>query len=99
MSEVCFKEEQDIRNTCEKLRKSQSVSEWSRCGKWGAMHTNLEYLSWREVEVLGYFQLLDMKYDDGNAVSKIVSTRFLQLYLIWTPAQILEHVKEFQTQI
>ena len=63
------------------------------------MHTNLEYLSWREVEVLGYFQLLDMKYDDGNAVSKIVSTRFLQLYLIWTPAQILEHVKEFQTRI
>ena len=31
-NEVCFKEEQDIPNTHEKSRKSQSVTESSRCG-------------------------------------------------------------------
>ena len=33
VNEVCFVEEQDIRNACEKSRKSQSVTEWCRCGK------------------------------------------------------------------
>ena len=28
---VCFVDEQDIPNTLEKSRKSQSVTEWSRC--------------------------------------------------------------------
>ena len=32
-NEVCFEEEQDILNTHEKLRKSQSVTEWFRWGK------------------------------------------------------------------
>ena len=32
-NEVCFEEEQDILNTHEKSRKSQSVTEWYRCGK------------------------------------------------------------------
>ena len=33
VSEVCFEEEQDIPNTREKSRKSESVTEWFRCGK------------------------------------------------------------------
>ena len=61
------------------------------------MHINVEYLSWGEVEALGYFQLSDMRYDDRNVVTKRVSTIVLQLYLIWTPAPILEHVIEFQS--
>ena len=39
-----------------------------------------------KVEPLGYFQLLDILFDDRNAVTERVSTTFLQLYLIWTPA-------------
>ena len=42
---VCFDEEQDIPNTREKSRKSQSVTEWRRCGKFGVMDTNAECLS------------------------------------------------------
>ena len=33
VNEVCFEEEQDIPNTREKSRKSQSVTERCRCGK------------------------------------------------------------------
>ena len=33
VNEVCFEEEQDIPNTREKSWKSQSVTEWCRCGK------------------------------------------------------------------
>ena len=99
VNEVCFEEEQDIPNTREKSRKSQNVNEWCRCGKWDVMHTNVEHLSCGEVEALGYFQLLDMRYDDNNVVTERVSTTVLQLYLIWTPAQILEHVIEFQRRI
>ena len=54
------------------------------------MHTNVEYLSCGEVEALGYFQLLEMRYNDRNVVTARVSTIVVQLYLIWTPAQILE---------
>ena len=39
-------------------------------------------LSCGEVEALGYFQLLDMRYDDKNIVTEKVSTTVLQLYLI-----------------
>ena len=46
------------------------------------MHTNVEYLSCGEVEALGYFQLLDMRYDDRNLVTKSVRTTVLQLYLV-----------------
>ena len=35
-----------------------------------------------KVEPLGYFQLLDISFDDRNAVTERVSTTFLQLYLI-----------------
>ena len=33
VNEVCFEEEQEILNIREKSRKSQSVTEWYRCGK------------------------------------------------------------------
>ena len=46
------------------------------------MHTNDEYLSCSEVEVLGYFKLSDMRYDDRNMVTERVSTIDLQLYVI-----------------
>ena len=55
VNEACFEEEQDIPNTGEKSRKSQSVTEWCRRGKLDVMHKNVEYLSCGEVEVLGYF--------------------------------------------
>ena len=54
----------------------------SRCGKWDAMHTNVEYLGCGKVEALGYFQLSDMRYDDKNVVTETASTAALQLYLI-----------------
>ena len=38
------------------------------------MHTNVEYLSCGEIETFGYFQLLDMRYDGRNMVTKRVST-------------------------
>ena len=63
------------------------------------MPTNVGYFSCDEVGALGYFQLSNMRYDDRNVVTEGVSTTVLQLYLIWTPAQILEHVIEFQRQI
>ena len=99
VNEVCFDEEQDIPNTREKLRKSQSVTNWCRCGKHGEMDAYDECLSSCEVEGLGSFQLSDMRYDDRNVVTKRVSTTVLQLYLIWTSGQILEHVIEFQRWI
>ena len=43
---------------------------------------NVEYLGCGEVEALGYFQLLDMRYNDTNAVIERVSTAVLKLYLI-----------------
>ena len=63
------------------------------------MHANIVYLNCGEVEVLGYFQLSDMRQDDRNVITEKVSTTALQLYLIATPAQILEHVIEFQRRI
>ena len=45
VNKVCFDEEQDIPNTRKKSRKSQSVSEWCRCGECGVMDTNVECLS------------------------------------------------------
>ena len=77
VNEVCFEEEQGISNTHEKRRKCQNVTECCNCGKWGLMHTNVEYLSCREVEALGYFQLSDMRYDDRNVVTERVSTTVL----------------------
>ena len=33
VNKICFEEVQDVPNTREKSRKSQSVTEWCRCGK------------------------------------------------------------------
>ena len=63
------------------------------------MYTNVEYLSCGEVEALRYFKLSGMRYDDRDVVTERVSTTVLQLYLIWTPTQILEQVIEFQKPI
>ena len=63
------------------------------------MHTNVERLRSGEVEALGYFQLSNLRDDDRNVVTKSVSTTFLKLYLIRTPAQIAEHVIELQRRI
>ena len=35
-----------------------------------------------------------MRYDDRNAVTERVSSIVLQDYLIWTPAQVLEHLRQ-----
>ena len=35
-----------------------------------------------------------MRYDDRNAVTERVSSIVLQDYLIWTPAQVLEHLRK-----
>ena len=43
------------------------------------MDTNVECLICGEVEALGYFQIMDMRYDDRNAVAERVSTAVLQL--------------------
>ena len=59
----------------------------------------VEYLSCGEIEVLGYYQLSNIRYNDRNTVTERVSTAVPQLYLIWTAALILEHVKEFQRWI
>ena len=78
VNKACFDEEQDIPNKREKSRKSQSVTEWFRCGKCGVMDTNVQSLSCSEVEALGYFQLSDIRYDDDrNAVTQGVRTTVL----------------------
>ena len=46
------------------------------------MHTNIEYLSCRDVEVLDNLQLSDMRYDNRNMVTESVSRTVLQLNLI-----------------
>ena len=46
------------------------------------MDTNVKFLSCGEVEVLGYFQLSDVRYVDRNVVTESVSTTVLQLCLI-----------------
>ena len=79
VNEVCFEEKRDISKTHEKLRKNQNVIEWCKCGKWGVIHANGEYLSCGEVEALGYFPLSDIRYDD--MVTGRVCTTVLQLNL------------------
>ena len=65
VNKVCFEEEQDIYNTREKSRKSQSVTEWSRSRKytqmlstWVAAKLKLSdafsYRIWGIFSVIGY---------------------------------------------
>ena len=49
----------------------------------------LQCLSCSEVQVLRYFQLSHMRYNDRYVVTEGVCTTVLQNYIIWTPAQIL----------
>ena len=82
VNKFCFDEEHHIPDTGEKSRKNQSITEWCSRGGKGVMDTNTECLSFSKVEVMEYFQLSDMRYNDRNAVTKRVSTTVLQLYLI-----------------
>ena len=61
VNEIHFDEVQDISDTYEKSRKSKSISEWCRCGKYDIMDANIGCLSCGKVEALRYFQLLDMR--------------------------------------
>ena len=63
------------------------------------MDSTVECLSCGEVEALGCFQLSDTRYDDNNTVTERFNTTVQQLYLIWIPAQILEHVIDIQRWI
>ena len=56
--------EQDIPDAREKS--VRGVADWGGCGGCWVMNTVLECLSCNGVEVLGYFQLLDMRYGDGD---------------------------------
>ena len=66
VNKVCFGEEL-IFLIC---MKNQSVTEWYRCGKCGAMHKKLECLHYHEVKAVNYFELLSMRYSDTNAVTQ-----------------------------
>ena len=43
------------------------------------MPTNVEYLRCGEVEALRYFQLSDMRYNDGNVAAEKVTSTLLNL--------------------
>ena len=55
----------------EKSTKNQSVAEWYRCDKCGAMD-NVECLCCHKVEAMEYSELLGMRYGDANAVTQKV---------------------------
>ena len=82
VNEICFDQEQNIPNTRKKSIKSQNATECCRCGKCRVMDIAVECLSCGEVEALGYFQLLDMRYVDKNVVTERVSAIVLQFFLI-----------------
>ena len=48
-------------------------------GKGAVMPTNVEYLRCGEVEALRYFQLSDMRYNDGNVAAEKVTSTLLNL--------------------
>ena len=54
----------------EKSTKSQSVTEWHEYDKCGAMYKYVECSCYHEIEAVEYFELLDMRYGDMNAVTK-----------------------------
>ena len=70
VKKVCYNEEHDISNTPEKSRKCEKDSKCCRCGTFRVMDTDVECLSCSQVEALGYFQLLDMRYHNRNAVAE-----------------------------
>ena len=77
VNEFCFDEKHSLSNPGEKSRKSQNVTEWCRCEKSEVTNTNVECLSRRNVEDLGYFQLSNMRYNNQNSVTKRAKTTVL----------------------
>ena len=77
VNEICFDVDQNIPNTPEKSRKIKNVNECGRCEECRVMDTNVVCLSCGKVENLEYLQILDMRYDDGNAVTERISTTVL----------------------
>ena len=51
-----------------KNQQNQSITGWYWCGKCKAMDKNVECLCFHEIEAVGYFELLGMRYGDKNAV-------------------------------
>ena len=51
---------------------NQSITEWYRSGKCGAMDKNVKCLRCDEVEAVEHFELLGMRYGDTNAVTQRV---------------------------
>ena len=61
-----------IPDTHENSTKNQSVTEWYWCGRSGAMDKNVDCLPCQKVEAIEYFELLDVRYGDMNAVTQRV---------------------------
>ena len=59
-------------HTHEKSTKNQSVTEWYKCVKCGAMDKNVECFSCHKVEAVKCFELLGMRYGDVNVVTQRV---------------------------
>ena len=55
-----------------KNQQNQSVTERYRGRKCGATDKNVEWLCCHEVEAMGYFELLGMRYGDMDAVTQRV---------------------------
>lgn len=80
MCELSYKqslgwEETNIPILQEKLTKNQIVTEWYRCGKYGAMDANVvdnECLCCHQVKAIAYFELLDVRYGDMSAATQWV---------------------------
>ena len=63
-------EKKSISKYAWKSIKNQSVTEWYRSGKCGAMGKNVECLCCHEVEVVEYFDLLGIIYGDMNVFTQ-----------------------------
>ena len=64
-----------IPNLQEKLTKNQIVTEWYRCGKYGAMDGNVvddECLCCHQVKAIAYFELLDVRNGDMSKATQWV---------------------------
>ena len=50
----------------------KSVTEWYRCGKYGAINEDIECLCCHKVKAVEYFEFLGMRYGDMIAVTRRV---------------------------
>ena len=71
VNEVCF-DKGPISLIRMKNQQNQSVTERYRGRKCGARDKNVEWLCCHEVEAMGYFELLGMRYGDMDAVTQRV---------------------------